>query len=194
MNSIIKQIISLRTTLWVNSFLFYLKRLWIIGKWIPDSLYSHYPLKRILACAAFLIRQLIDLAGKPLYLFFFVLLPIQMLIAKRPSLQEDSFSLMVQILFFLNCLLGAFGDSQIFTVTRDKITLIKYMHTDARSYTRAALVLKYVPFFLCYLPFLILFSGLLGGTVLQGIFLWIMLAAFRMMGEAFQLRLRSCYS
>ena len=187
MNSIIKQIISLRTTLWVNSFLFYLKRLWIIGKWIPDSLYSHYPLKRILACAAFLIRQLIDLAGKPLYLFFFVLLPIQMLIAKRPSLQEDSFSLMVQILFFLNCLLGAFGDSQIFTVTRDKITLIKYMHTDARSYTRAALVLKYVPFFLCYLPFLILFSGLLGGTVLQGIFLWIMLAAFRMMGEAFQL-------
>lgn len=82
-----------------------------------------------------------------------------MLIAKRPSLQEDSFSLMVQILFFLNCLLGAFGDSQIFTVTRDKITLIKYMHTDARSYTRAALVLKYVPFFLCYLPFLILFPG-----------------------------------
>lgn len=189
MSNVLKQIVSLKTTLWVNSFLYYFKRLWLIGKWAPDSLYSNYPLKRKLSVAAFVIRQLIDLAGKPLYLLFFVLMPGLLLTESRPSLQGRSFSLMVNILFFLNCLLGSFGDSQIFAVTRDKITIIKYMHQDARSYTLAALALKYIPFFLYYLPFLIFFSRLSGGTALQGVVLWIMLAAFRMMGEAFQLYL-----
>ena len=61
------------------------------------------------------------------------------------------------------------------------------MKGDVRSYTHAALCLKYVPFFLYYLPFLILFSLLCGGTAVQGLFLWILLAAARSMGEAFQL-------
>ena len=187
MSNVLKQIISLKTTLWVNSFIYYFKRLWLIGKWMPDSLYSNYSLKHKLSLAAFVIRQLIELAGKPLYLLFFVLVPGLLLTESRQSLQGHSISLMVNILFFLNCLLGSFGDSQIFAVTRDKITIIKYMHQDARSYTLAALALKYIPFFLCYLPFLILFIKLLGGTAEQGFFLWIMLAAFRMMGEAFQL-------
>ena len=68
MSNVLKQIISLKTTLWVNSFIYYFKRLWLIGKWMPDSLYSNYSLKHKLSLAAFVIRQLIELAGKPLYL------------------------------------------------------------------------------------------------------------------------------
>ena len=121
MSNVLKQIISLKTTLWVNSFIYYLKRLWLIGKWMPDSLYSNYSLKHKLSLAAFIIRQLIELAGKPLYLLFFVLVPGLLLTESRQSLQGHSVSLMVNILFFLNCILGSLGDSQIFAVTRDKI-------------------------------------------------------------------------
>lgn len=53
MSNVLKQIISLKTTLWVNSFIYYFKRLWLIGKWMPDSLYSNYSLKHKLSLAAF---------------------------------------------------------------------------------------------------------------------------------------------
>lgn len=182
-----KQIIFMRTALWVNAFLYYLKRIPWAGQLVPDSVYANYSLKKILAAAAFLVRQLADFAGKPLYLLSFVLLPAQLLAEKIPVWEGRTFSLMVHILFFLNCIIGSLGDSRLLTVTRDKITLLKYMKGDVRSYTYAALCLKYVPFFLYYLPFLILFSMLLGGTAVQGLFLWILLAAARCMGEAFQL-------
>ena len=183
----LKQIIFMRTALWVNAFLYYLKRLPLAGKLVPDSVYANYSAKKRLAAGAFLVRQLVDITGKPLYLLFFVLLPAQLLSGKVPVWKGQTFSLMAHILFFLNCIIGSLGDSQIFTVTRDKITLLKYMKGDVRSYTHAALCLKYVPFFLYYLPFLILFSLLCGGTAVQGLFLWILLAAARGMGEAFQL-------
>lgn len=183
----LKQIIFMRTALWVNAFLYYLKRIPLAGKLVPDSVYANYSLKKILAAAAFLIRQLMDFAGKPLYLLIFVLLPAQLFAVKVPMWEGKAFPLMVHILFFLNCIIGSLGDSQIFLVTRDKITLLKYMKGDVRSYTYASLCLKYVPFFLYYLPFLILFSMLSGGSAVQGLLLWILLAAARCMGEAFQL-------
>ena len=144
----LKQIIFMRTALWVNAFLYYLKRLPLAGKLVPDSVYANYSAKKILAAGAFLVRQLVDITGKPLYLLFFVLLPAQLLSGKVPVWKGQTFSLMAHILFFLNCIIGSLGDSQIFTVTRDKITLLKYMKGDVRSYTHAALCLKYVPFFL----------------------------------------------
>lgn len=66
----LKQIIFMRTALWVNAFLYYLKRLPLAGKLVPDSVYANYPAKKILAAGAFLVRQLVDITGKPLYLLF----------------------------------------------------------------------------------------------------------------------------
>jgi hypothetical protein len=183
MISTLKKIIYIKAAIWVNTFIFYFRRLWVIGELLPDSLYSNYPLKRILSVVAVIIRQIIDISGKPIYLLFVVMLPISgNLIGKGYE-----FETMVQILFFLNCMIGSFGDSQLFTVTRDKITCIKYMHMDTRSYVLSSLAFKYIPFFVYYLPFLILFSNLLGGTALQGFFLWLVFISFRLMGEAFQL-------
>ena len=69
---------------------------------------------------------------------------------------------MAQILFFLNCVLGAFGDSQIFTVTRDKIVCVKHMRLNARRYVQGYLAFKYLPFF-CLLPALAAGGGLPAG-------------------------------
>lgn len=181
----LKQIIHMKAALWVNSFCYYFKRLWLIGKWMPDSIYSLYGVKRVFSVIALIIRQLIDLCGKPLYLLTFVGFPLLMMSDSHPK--ETILPAMVQILFFLNCVIGSFGESQIFSVTREKITCIKYLHMDARTYTQAFLAFKYVPFFLYYLPWLLIAARLAGGTLLQGFFVWLMLLSFRMMGEAFHL-------
>lgn len=183
------QIIHLKGTLWVNAFLYYFKRLWLVGGLAPDSIYSHYRLKRILSVAAVAVRQLIDFFGKPLYLLVFVGLPLLLTAGAHSGQPEQRFLYTVNILFFLNCIIGAFGESQIFSVTRDKVTCIKYLHMNARTYLWGSLAFKYVPFFLYYLLWLLLAAPLLGGTPAQGLVLWLMLLSFRMMGEAAQLLL-----
>lgn len=46
----LKQIIFMRTALWVNAFLYYLKRLPLAGKLVPDSVYANYPAKKNTGC------------------------------------------------------------------------------------------------------------------------------------------------
>lgn len=183
----LKQITQMKAALWVNAFCYYFKRLWVVGKWMPDSIYSRYRLKRALSVVAVIVRQLIDFCGKPLYLIFFVGLPLLLATDPEGASQGQAFAAMASILLFLNGVIGALGDSQIFTVTRDKVTCIKYLHMDARTYLQGFLTFKYLPFFVYYLVWLLLAARLLGATLLQGFFLWLMLASFRMMGEAFQL-------
>lgn len=183
----LRLITNMKAVLWVNVFCFYFKKLWLVGKWMPDSIYSRYEGKKTLSILAVVIRQFVDFFGKPLYLLFFVGLPLLQMSESAQKSEGMAFAAMVQILFFLNCIIGAFGDSQVFSVTRDKVTCIKYLHMDPRTYIKGWLTFKYVPFFLYYLPWLLIASRWLGGTILQGFFLWLMLISFRMMGEALQL-------
>ena len=186
MTKALKQMLQMKASLWVNSFCYYFKRLWLIGKWMPDSIYGDYGLKKVLSVIAVVVQQLIEFFGKPVYLLCAVATPLLMM---SELSAEHRLSALIQILFFLNCVIGAFGDSQIFKVTRDKVACIKYMHMDARLFTQSALALKYIPFFLYYLPWLILSAYLTGGGWMEGLCLWLMLLSFRMMGEAVQLYL-----
>ena len=183
----LKQIAGMKAALGVNAFCYYFKRLWLIGRLLPEDLYSRYGLKKGLPVAAVILRQLADVSAKPLYQLVIVVLPLLPALAGGRVAQGQGAAAMVQILFFLNCVLGAFGDSQIFTVTRDKVVCIKHMRLNARSYVQGYLAFKYLPFFAYYLPWLLVFARLLGGTLLQGFFAWLMLLSFRMLGEAFQL-------
>ncbi len=181
----LRQIIQLKTALWANAFLYYWQRLWLVGGWVPDSAYGSRRLKRVLSALALAARLLLEVCGKPLYLLCFMGLPAVLLAQQNPQAQGVAF--LAQALFFLSGVLGAFGDSQVFTVTRDKVTCIKYLHMDARTYLQAFLAFKYVPLFLSWLLWLPLAAQALGGTPWQGAALWAMLFGTRMLGEAVQL-------
>ena len=187
MRQMVGQIIKMRGALWVNAFLYYFSRLWMVGRLVPLTAYAGYRAKKALSAAAVAVRQIIDLCGKPLYLLTFLLLPVILLAGSRPQFAGQEFSLFLSMLFFLSCILGAFGDSHIFNVTREKVAFLKYLHADARSYIQASLALRYVPFFSYYLPFLLLAAWLFGAPLWQGAAAWVLLAAFRMMSEAFHL-------
>ena len=187
MRQMVGQIIKMRGALWVNAFLYYFSRLWMVGRLVPPTAYAGYRAKKALSAAAVAVRQIIDLCGKPLYLLTFLVLPVILLAGSRPQFAGQEFSLFLSMLFFLSCILGAFGDSHIFNVTREKVAFLKYLHADARSYIQASLALRYVPFFSYYLPFLLLAAWLFGAPLWQGAAAWVLLAAFRMMSEAFHL-------
>ncbi len=185
----LKQIAGMKAALGVNAFCYYFKRLWLLGRLMPENIYSRYGLKKGLAAAAVILQQIAGFCAKPLYLLVFAGLPLLSALGQGRVPEGQGVAAMAQILFFLNCVLGAFGDSQIFTVTRDKIVCVKHMRLNARRYVQGYLAFKYLPFFIYYLPWLLAAARLLGGTLLQGALVWLMLLAFRMLGEGFQLLL-----
>ena len=173
----------------VNVFLYYLKRLWVIGKMIPDQVYGLDSVKKVLTVVIAILMQLVNFMGKGLYLAAMVGLPMLYMGKNQIMAPGEQFLWMVHILFFMNCILGPLQDSQVFSVTRQKITCIKYMQMDAARYVQAVLLSKYVPFFVYYLPFLVIAARMTGGSVLQGVGLWLLFISFRMIGEAVQVYL-----
>lgn len=49
MSRALRQIVMMRATIMTNTFLYYLKRLWLIGKLVPDRVYGNPDFKIVLA-------------------------------------------------------------------------------------------------------------------------------------------------
>ncbi|MFQ9902234.1 MAG: hypothetical protein ACLRWF_11560, partial [Ruthenibacterium sp.] len=175
--------VEMKAALWLNSFFYYFRRLWLVGRLMPETIYANTALKKVLSYVAVAVQQLSGFFSKPLYLLLFVWLPAVWLQARQPQMAGQQFALFVSILFFLNCMVGPFGDSTVFSVTREKVTFLKYMRVSARRYIQAALLLRYVPFLAYYLFWLVVAACLLGAGPAAGVALWLVFAAFRMLGE-----------
>ena len=132
--------VEMKAALWLNSFFYYFRRLWLVGRLMPETIYANTALKKVLSYVAVAVQQLSGFFSKPLYLLLFVWLPAVWLQAKQPQMAGQQFALFVSILFFLNCVVGPFGDSTVFSVTREKVTFLKYMRVSARRYLQAAVL------------------------------------------------------
>ena len=99
MRQMVGQIIKMRGALWVNAFLYYFSRLWMVGRLVPPTAYAGYRAKKALSAAAVAVRQIIDLCGKPLYLLTFLVLPVILLAGSRPQFAGQEFSLFLSMLY-----------------------------------------------------------------------------------------------
>lgn len=186
MNKTLKTILQIKATVSANTFLYYLKRLWLVGKHIPDRVYTDLTLKNFLAGFTTVLGQLMKLFGKALYLGLVAGLPLTFAMQKGILEPVQAPGHLVNILFFLSCMIGPMQDSVVFGVTRQKFIALKYMKMPPRRYVYADLAMRYIPFFLYFLPFLIGAFLIAGGSVWQALGCLLMLFAFRFLGEAVQ--------
>lgn len=183
MSRTLQQIIMMKASIATNTFLYYLKRLWVIGKHVPDRIYGNRDLKLILAVIFIITGQVMSLLGKVLYMLILVVMPV-ILTSKRG---ETGFDCIVQILFFLSGIMGPLQDSMIFQVTKEKLTCIRYMKMGVGRYIKVFLLYHYIPFAIYFLISVLISSWMVGGSISEGICLWGILMMLRVMGEAFQL-------
>lgn len=183
----IKIIFNIMASINANKFLYFLKRIWLIGKVIPDTIYSYLNVKGAISILVYISTQIGKFFGKAIYLLIMVVLPIMGARSLFPNLVGAEFDWAVQILFIMNCLLGSILDSQIFNVTNTKYVCIKYMNMNPRRYVLAALIIKYVPFYIYYLIYFIIAALATGGTIIEVMIFWIAYICFRLLGEALQL-------
>ena len=75
MADMLVKIVEMKAVLWLNSFFYYFRRLWLVGRLMPESVYAGTALKRVLSYVAVAVQQIAGFFGKPLYLLLFAGLP-----------------------------------------------------------------------------------------------------------------------
>lgn len=121
---------SLKNTYRVNSILYAIKQIPLLGRLLPDSVYSIFGLK-VFANVLTALWELVSVfAGKFLYLLLMVVLPCA-LWSELPAEQ-----LVPHILIPLT-ILGAFVNTYLFNPTRDKYYAVILLRMNARSYALA---------------------------------------------------------
>lgn len=149
---------NLKTTYFVNSFIYAIKQIPIIKKVLPDSLYSIKGLK-IIASIVFAFKELVSaFLGK---FFYFAFVIFSMLNVYKLGERSDIF---LNIVFFLS-IGGALLNTYLFNPTRDKYYAMILLRMDAREYTLVNYSYAIIKLFIGFLLFGTIF-GLMAGVPL----------------------------
>lgn len=147
---------SLQNTYRVNSIIYSLKQIPLLGRLLPSALYGSRGLKRVITVISFLWEILSAFLGKVLYLFLIVWLPLELYPASVP--RPDAY---LHILFFLT-VIGAMMNTWMFDPTNDKYYAMVLMRMDARAYTLSNYIYVMLKFAVGFLPFSLLFGNRAG--------------------------------
>lgn len=181
------QIYRIRSAVAGNQLIYWLGRVPLLKRLFTDRLYSAMEGKLVLSILISLYRGLTALLGKAFYLVVIWMVPIGM--AGLKPLSADSFALSVWIFFWLSFVAGTMMQPISVEPSQLKYTCVRQMGMDATQYQKTEIITRHLAAFAGFAPFLLLWAGLTGAGVIQGLLLSLALAAVRMMAEWFHLEL-----
>lgn len=177
----LRQLICMKATLHTNIFLYYLSRLFLIGKMVPDDVYGKKEMKQTVIVLMVIASQIGNFCGKAVYTLVFIMLPV--LLFGKNGAYGASFASIAWIVFFMNGILGGL-ESHVYAVTREKYICIRYMKMNPEKYVKTNLLYTYVPFFIYFLPCILVCTKLCNKPLSQGVLLWFLLFLIRSVTEA----------
>lgn len=180
----LKSIFSITATQTGNQFIYFLKRIPIIKKIIPDSVYADTSLKIVLCNLIEAFRYLMKFFSKALYIFLAVFIPLAIYQSGNETvIRYELINLAVQILIGMSFFAGALQEPMLFKRDAQKITCVRLLHMSARKYILAQIWLDAIVTFVTFLPSIVIPSMLLGLPFYKGILLTFMIVVFRLLGS-----------
>lgn len=168
----------------INMWIYYIKKLPLLGKHIPETLYKSTNAKTILAN---IIRVLIFIFGfikKYLYMFLMVVLPA-FCISKVTDINISDIKF--HIFFFLSFIMGPFMNNKFTSDITKDFYMINLMRINAKKYYLSKMIFSYIEYFI-YFVFPMM---LLGCTFLQALVITLEFVAFRIIVQGFLLLVSS---
>lgn len=167
-----------------NAFIYFLKRVPVIGKRISDNLYKETKAKIVIGIIGEIWEFIKSILKKFLYLGVMLVLPAE-LIAKDTGM---FFPYFLHMFFFLNLIFGSFTNTVIFN-NADKMAydMIVLMRAEARKYYISAILYKNITNFIYFILPMIIVGLIFGFSPLRALTLLALLTAFRFIGEALNL-------
>lgn len=145
---------TLKNTYRVNSILFSIKQLPLIGKILPNSLYNNAGLKTLGNIVSGIIEIGSIFLGKILYILVMIMAALSLY---KNNASLSTAQVFVHIFVFLT-IAGAFLNTYMFNPTKDKYYAMILMHMDAKKYTLSNYYYAMLKVCIGFLPFTILFG------------------------------------
>ncbi|XID91961.1 hypothetical protein ACF3MZ_26335 [Paenibacillaceae bacterium WGS1546] len=181
MMGIIRTLLAIRTSSAANLFIFYFRKLPLIGKLLPESAYANLPIKRAAAALVFIASIVWGFASRFLYLGLMVYWPVSAYGQSLP--EEDRLLLFFHIFILLSFAVAAVSQAYMLAPQRIKYIAVKLMRMPADRFMRASLGHRYLTFFVYLLPAAIVFASLLGATALQIAMMTVTVTLWRVFSE-----------
>lgn len=167
-----------------NTFIYFLKRIPLIGKKIPDSLYKKTNAKLIIGLIREILRLLAGFIGKVAYLGIMIILPAYLMTKNIEKVQP----IFIHIFFFLSFLLGPIIKTIVFEKdNRSAFNMITLMKADAREYYLGQILYRNISDFIYFILPVIIIGLIIGLSPMKAIVFVAELIAFRLIFECFQL-------
>lgn len=157
-----------------NTFIYFIKKIPILGKKIPENLYGETNIKMILGIIFEILSFLFGFIRKAIYIGVMVLIPA-MYFSKDIGNTKD---IAVQIFFFLSFILGPLEDTVVLSDVLKSFNMIRLMRVDSRKYFIGQIVYKRILDFIYFIPIMVIVFSPLEGMILSIEFI-----AIRFIGE-----------
>lgn len=181
------QIYRIRSAMAGNQLIYWLTRVKLLNRVFTDKLYAAGEGKLVLSILVSIYRVIKALLGKAVYLALTWLLPLAM--SEIEPFSKDGFTTSVWIFFWLSFVVGTMLQPISMEPSQLKYTCVRQMGMDATQYQTTEMVTAHLSAFLEFTPFLMVWGGVTGTGVVQGLLLSITLACVRILAEAFHLAL-----
>lgn len=162
-----------------NMVIYFLKRLPLIGKKIPQSWYKKTNIKLILGFIGLIFEISKGFLIKGIYILLAIWLPAMAITENLFNNNVEQKEIFLQLFFILSFLLGSFFRSVIFNKNHESYKMIKLMRANPKEYYFGQIIYKIITQFIYFLPALVISQ--IG--FLNSIILLIELSAFRIFGE-----------
>lgn len=176
-------LLSIRLSSAVNRFVFYVRKLPLVGKVLPESLYGAAEAKRTATVLAWVLIVFWGLLAKLLYAGLFAALPAVLWVKLHGEADEAMLRMFLHIFLMLSFLSAGVSMATVLEPKREKWIAVKLMRMAPAAYMRTHFVYKYGSFFVFYVPVLMLLIALLGGAPWTGVLLAATLALWRVACE-----------
>lgn len=168
----------------VNTFIYFLKRVPLIGKKVPDSLYKKTKAKIVIGIISEMLGIIWSILKKGLYLALMIILPAYFMTQGTGGF----FTKFLHMFFFLNIIYGSIMNSVVFDYTdRSAFNMITLMRADAREYYLSAMIYKYITNFIYFIIPMIIAGKVVGFSIIKALTMLVLLTSFRFIGECFNI-------
>jgi hypothetical protein len=163
-----------------NALIFFLKRIPLLGKKIPEKLYKHTQAKFALGILSEILGLLKGFIKTALYLGLVIILPAYLMDRTSSQLLSKFF----YIFFILSFMLSPIAHSKIFSAAnKPAYDMIILMRADAREYYLSQIIYtRLEAFFHSILPFIII-GLIIGFSPIKAVIALVELTCFRIIGE-----------
>ena len=175
----------IRTATKVNGWLYFIKKLPIVGKRIPDRVYRWQTLKTVLAYITLPARFIGLWFGKALYVLLMAALPA--ILAAGEENLSAAYPYALHALVFLSLVSGTFQSRALLSSDADRYVCLRLMRLPPRPYLLAQYLVEIGKDAVGFLPVLTLGAFLLGGSPWDGLLCALEITALHAAGEAVHL-------